>query len=347
MNALFLAGGLGTRLKPMTDHMPKPMVPIMGRPLLERSLEELKLCGADEIVLSTCYKSDYIQHYFGTGDKLGMNIHYVCEDIPLGTGGAIKKSQKYFNDTFLIFNSDILTNIDLKKLLEFHKNKKADVTIAATRVPNPSSYGVIEYDSEGYATTFTEKPKPGEEKSNEINAGIYVFESEILDEIPDGRVVSIEKDIFPKLLKKGCKIAVYRGGDYWMDIGTPEKYMEAHRDIFEGRCCVSENDFPKSGIYGRSNARMHGTARVLGPVWFGRNVTIGANVTIGPNVVAGNNFQAGRGCTIANSIIWDNVTIGSGVSIVDSVVTSGCHVGSGVQCLSTVYSPESKRPFAI
>ena len=196
-------------------------------------------------------------------------------------------------------------------------------------------------------TTYTEKPKPREEKSHYNNAGIYVFESKILDEIPVGHVVSVEKDVFPKLLKKGCKIAVYRDGSYWMDIGTPEKYMQAHRDIFEGRCSVSENDFPKHGIYRSADVRMHSTARIVEPVWFGRNVTIGANVTIGPNVVAGNNFQTASGCKVANSIIWDNVAVGSGVSIVNSVVTAGCHVGSGIQCLNTVYSPESKKPFAI
>lgn len=347
MKALFLAGGKGTRLKPLTDHLPKPMVPIMGKPLLQRSIETLKCCGTNEAVLSTCYRADCIKKHFDSQDKLGVKIDYVCEDIPLGTGGAIKNCQKYFDDTFLIFNSDILSNIDCNDLVKYHKQKNADVTIAVTRVPNPSSYGVIEYDANGFAVTFTEKPKPGEERSNYINAGIYVFNPDVLDMIPSGRVVSIEKEVFPNLLKKGMKIAVYNKNSYWLDIGTPEKYMQANADVFKGRCSVPENDFLKNKIYGLENVSMHATSHIIGPVWFGKNVRIGANVTIGPNVVVGSGFQTGRGCNIRDSVIWNNVSVGSGVSIIKSVVTSDCNIGSTIQCIGTVYSHESKRPFAI
>lgn len=347
MKALFLAGGMGTRLKPLTDHLPKPMVPIMGKPLLERSIEELKRCGAEGVILSTGYRANCIEEHFDGKRDSGLPIQYVCEDIPLGTGGAIKNCEEYFDDTFLIFNSDILCNVNLKDLIRFHKHMGADVTIATTRVSNPSAYGVIEFNSDGYATSFTEKPKPGEEKSDSINAGIYVFEPKILDLIPARKVVSIEKDIFPVLVKKGYKIAVYRESSYWIDIGTPEKYMQAHEDIFSGLCRVQENDFSRYKVFGYNNVQIHSTARVIGPVWFGKNVRIGANVTIGPNVVTGNNFETGRGCTIQDSVIWNEVSVGSGVNISRSVVTSGCRIGSGIECRSTIYSQESKRPFVI
>ena len=347
MKALFLAGGMGTRLKPLTDHLPKPMVPIMGRPLLERSIEQLRGCGVNEVVLSTCYRADDIENHFAKNGNYGIKLNYVCEDIPLGTGGAIKNCRDFFDSTFLIFNSDILSNIDLNDLLHFHKEKRADVTIAATRVADPSSYGVIEYDEFGFATTFTEKPKPGEAKSDFINAGIYVFEPRVLDLIPSDRVVSVEKETFPLLLKKRYKIAVYRGGSYWIDIGTPEKYMQVHRDVFSGRCRVAENDFARSRVYGLERAQIHNTARVIGPVWFGKNVRIGANVTVGPNVVLGDGFESGRGCVISDSILWNDVSVGSGVSISKSVVASGCRIGSGIQCANTIYSHESKRPFVI
>ena len=347
MKALFLAGGRGTRLRPLTDHLPKPMVPVMGRPLLERSIEALGGCGAKEAVLSTCYRADDIERHFERGGDCGIRLSYVSEDIPLGTGGAIKNCRNYFDDTFLIFNSDIVSDIDLSDLLRFHRQKQADVTIAATRVANPSNYGVIEYDEFGFATTFTEKPKPGEAKSDFINAGIYVFEPKVLDLIPSDRIVSIEKDTFPKLLRNGYKIAVYRGGTYWIDIGTPEKYMQVHRDIFGGRCPVAENDFRRNGIYGAGGAEIHSTARIIGPVWFGKNVRIGANVTVGPNVVLSNGFESGRGCVIRDSILWNDVSIGSGVSIIKSVITKGCRIASGIQCVNTVYSQESKRPFVI
>ena len=346
MKALFLAGGMGTRLRPLTNHMPKPMVPIMGIPLLERSIGELKRCGVSEIVVSTCYQAGRIEQHFASDTRSGMKIHCICEEKPLGTGGAIKNCQKYFDETFLIFNSDILCNIDLKALVAFHREKKADVTIAAVEVKNPSDYGVIEYDPEETIVSFTEKPKPGEEKSRFINAGIYVFEPRVLDMIPSDKEVSIERDIFPLLLKKGYRMAVYRGSSYWIDIGTPQKYMQAHRDIFEGSCLVPENNFKSDQVYGLSGADIAPSAKITGPVWFGKNVHIGANAVIGPNVVIGDGFEAGRGCEISNSVIWNNVSAGSRVDLNHSVVTAGCRIGSGVQCQNTIYSPESKLPFA-
>ena len=179
MKALFLAGGMGTRLKPLTDDLPKPMVPMMGKPLLERNMLKLKACGVDEVILSICYKPKKIEKYFGDGTKLGLKIHYICEDIPLGTGGAIKNTEEFFNDTFIIFNADILSDINIVDMMKFHKEKCAAVTIAVTQVENPSAYGVIEYNENLYAESFTEKPKLSEIKSNYINAGIYIFEPNV------------------------------------------------------------------------------------------------------------------------------------------------------------------------
>lgn len=346
MKALFLAGGMGTRLRPLTNHLPKPMVPIMGVPLLERNICELKQCGISEIIVSTCYQAQCIEQHFAPDRRNGLKIHCVCEEKPLGTGGAIKNCQKYFDETFLVFNSDILSNIDLKALIKFHQQKKADVTIAAIEVEDTSNYGVIEYDPDETIVSFTEKPKPGEEKSHFINAGIYVFEPRVLDLIPEGQNVSVERDTFPLLLKNGFRMSVYRGSGYWIDIGTPQKYMQAHQDIFDGVCAVSENDFRNDKVFGIENAELDPTAKINGPVWFGKNVHIGANAVIGPNVVIGDGFEAGRGFEIRNSVVWNNVSAGSGVGIDHSVVTSGCRMGSGVQCTNTIYSPESKLPFA-
>lgn len=346
MKALFLAGGMGTRLRPLTNHLPKPMVPIMGVPLLERNICELKQCGISEIIVSTCYQAQCIEQHFAPDCRNGLKIHCVCEEKPLGTGGAIKNCQKYFDETFLVFNSDILSNIDLKALIKFHQQKKADVTIAAIEVEDTSNYGVIEYDPDETIVSFTEKPKPGEEKSHFINAGIYVFEPRVLDLIPEGQNVSVERDTFPLLLKNGFRMSVYRGSGYWIDIGTPQKYMQAHQDIFDGVCAVSENDFRNDKVFGIENAELDPTAKINGPVWFGKNVHIGANAVIGPNVVIGDGFEAGRGFEIRNSVVWNNVSAGSGVGIDHSVVTSGCRMGSGVQCTNTIYSPESKLPFA-
>jgi len=160
MKALFLAGGLGTRLRPLTNNLPKPMVPIMGKPLLERNIENLKRFGIDEIVLSTCYKPAKIQKYFGDGSRFGVKISYICEDEPLGTAGAIKNAERFFNDTFLVFNADILSDFDISEMIKYHREKGALATIAVTQVDNPSTYGVIEHDENGFITAFKEKPKP-------------------------------------------------------------------------------------------------------------------------------------------------------------------------------------------
>ena len=175
MKALFLAGGMGTRLREMTKQLPKPMIPIFSKPLLARNIARLKEFGVDEVVLSTCYMPDKIRDYFGDGSGLGIKIDYVHEETPLGTGGAIRNAAAKFDDTFLVFNGDIVSGIDLGRMLSFHKAHRAEVTIAATYVEDPSAYGVIEYDAQRMIRAFKEKPQPGETDSHLINAGIYLF----------------------------------------------------------------------------------------------------------------------------------------------------------------------------
>ena len=322
MKALFLAGGMGTRLKPLTDDLPKPMVPMMGKPLLERNMLKLKNCGVDEIILSTSYKPQKIKEYFGDGSRMGLKIHYVCEDIPLGTGGAIKNSQEFFDDTFIIFNADILSNINIVDMMEFHKNKRASVTIAVTRVENPSLYGVIEYNEDLYAESFTEKPKLSEIKSNYINAGIYIFEPNVLDEIPGLEVVSIERETYPLLLKKGYPIAVYKSADYWMDIGTVEKYMQAHQDILNGWYPLPELNDERQDCFIGGNTTIHSTAKIIAPVYIGENTNIGAYTTIGPNAIIGSNCKVGMKSKIVNSIVWDKIVIQSNSNILNIVLNS-------------------------
>jgi mannose-1-phosphate guanylyltransferase len=328
MKALFLAGGMGTRLKPLTDKLPKPMVPIMNKPLLERSMENLRKCGITEIVISTCYKSKYIKDYFGNGSKFGLKIEYVCEDMPLGTGGAIKKTEKLFDDTFLVFNADILCNMDYMELVKFHKSQQAKVTIAVTRVKNPSAYGVIEYDQNNYAVSFTEKPEADKIKSNYINAGVYVMEPSVLSEIPEDRPVSIERETFPTLLKKGYKVAVYKGCTYWMDIGTPEKYLQTHRDIMAGDCRISGVSFSNHRVFKDGKSFIDTTAVIKGPVYIGDHVNIGAYATIGPNAVIGDDVTIHMGGTVIDSIIWDNVNIGICAKMDGAVAASDCVVES-------------------
>ena len=342
MKALFLAGGMGTRLRPLTDRVPKPMVPVMGKPLLERNIEALKQHGVKEIVLSTGYKPEVIERYFKDGRVWDLTMHYVCEDAPLGTAGAIKNCEQYMDDTFFVFNADILSNINFSEMLRYHRNKKADATIAVTRVDDPSAYGVIEYDENGYAVSFREKPAIHEITSHFINAGVYIFEPGVLSEIPCGRPVSVEREVFPDLLKKGRKIAIYQGCNYWLDIGTPEKYIKAHQDSFEGRLRLSGINFDRRAVYG-ANARIHRTAALHGPIYLGDNVQIGADAVVGPDVVIGDNSVIGRECEISSSILWNDVEVGADAKIDECIVTNSNTIKSASRHLHVICTTDTVK----
>ncbi|MBZ4647099.1 MAG: mannose-phosphate guanylyltransferase [Petroclostridium sp.] len=352
MKALLLAGGRGTRLQPLTNNIPKPMVPIVGKPLLERTIANLKKNGINEIILSTCYQSQYIKNYFGDGKQFGVKIHYISEDIPLGTGGAVKQAEKYFDDTFVVLNSDILSDIDVGQLIEHHRNKSCIATIAVTEVKNPSQYGVIEYDSHHYITSFKEKPQAHEIASNFINAGIYVFEPQIFNEIPSNRVVSIEKETYPMLLNKGYKMAAYEMRCYWMDIGTPEKYIQAHKDILNAECkifsdCLMGCSHVGDLILKGKNTRIHPEAKIVGPVYVGENVNIEAYAFVGPHAVIGDGSSIAMGSRVVGSVLWDHVRVGRGARLVNTVIASNCRIDGSEEVYNTVYTEDVLQPVAI
>lgn len=337
MKALFLAGGKGLRLQPLTNKIPKPMVPIMNKPLLERTFETLKKIGITEIVISTCYQPDYIKNYFGNGKDFGVKIEYVVEDVPMGTAGAIRKAGAQFNDTFIVFNSDILSDIDIQEMIHFHKSSNALATIAVTEVEDPSAYGVIEYDANGYAVSFIEKPQPDQISSKYINAGTYIFEQKVLEEIPEERAVSIEKETFPLLLLKGHKIGVYKSSSYWIDIGTLDKYKQVHMDILYKKCKLDDYSFNEENIILGKNVQIHPTARIVGPSYIGDNVEIGAKTIISKSVI-GNNTSIGSGCRIARSVLWEDVIISKEVRIINTIVTSKCFISKDLNYVNSVYS---------
>ena len=339
MKALFLAGGMGTRLQPLTDKLPKPMVPIMNKPLLERTMLNLKKCGISEVVISTCYQPEYIKDYFGNGNKLNLKIEYIVEDSPMGTGGAIKKAEDYFKESFVVFNADILSDIGLSKMIDFHKSKQALATIAVTEVQDPSMYGVVEYDTSGYVVSFKEKPKPGETFSKSINAGIYIFEPAIFKMIAVDRAISIEREIFPKLIEEAKKIGAYQSGSYWMDIGTIEKYRQAHKDIMDGKCRLVDCDFNSDNISFGKNVKIHPDSKIIGPAYIGDNATIGAKVII-KNSVLGNNVSIGAESRITGSILWDDLIISKNVRLMNTIVMSNCCVDKDTNLLNTVYDNE-------
>ncbi|NPV89645.1 MAG: NDP-sugar synthase [Firmicutes bacterium] len=348
MKALFLAGGIGTRLRPITEDLPKPMVPIMGKPLLERNIENLKKYNIiNEIVLSTCYKPHKIENHFGDGKKFGVKISYISEDIPLGTGGAIKNAECFFDDTFLVFNADIISDIDILDMIRFHHEKKALATIAVTQVDDPSAYGVIEHDKNGYITAFKEKPKPHETKSNLINAGVYIFERELLNEISSSKVVSIERETYPQLLEKGLKMATYHKCSYWLDLGTPDKYIKVHKDILKGKLEIDGLNFNESIQFISKTAKIHETARLYGPVYIGENVEIGAFSIIGPSTVLCDDSYVGTGAKVVGSVVWDRVSVGSGALVADSVLMSNCTVDRNSEEYNAVLTENFSHPIAV
>jgi mannose-1-phosphate guanylyltransferase len=322
MKALFLAGGMENRLKPLIDDLPKAMVPIMAKPLLERNMLKLKDLGVDEIIISTRYKPRKIQEYFGDGTKLGLKIHYLCEDIPLGTGGAIKNAEEFFQDTFIILNADILCNINISDMIKFHKEKHASVTIAVTLSEDPSAYGVVEFDENLNVQSFAEKPELSDIKSKYINAGIYIFEPDVLKEIPDLKLVSLEKEIYPLLLEKGYPISAYKSDGYWIDIDTVEKYEKAHQDILNGTNTLKEYKYEEQNIFIGENTIINPFAKIIGPVYIGENTKIDAYSTIGPNTVIGNYCKIGTNNIITDSIVWNKMNIQNNSTFVGIILNA-------------------------
>src|SRR6186997_3014254 len=235
MKAILLAGGKGTRLRPLTVHTPKPIVPIFNRPFLYYQLDLLrKVPEIDEAILSLNYQPRRIEEIFGEGAGLGVRLRYVVEPMPLGTGGAIRYAGDSLTESVVVFNGDVLTNIDLPAVLRLHRERKAKATIVLTPVDNPRAYGLVETDRDGNVVRFLEKPGEDEITCNTINAGIYVLEPDTFDRIPKDTPWSIERSFFPSLIERGETFLAYVDRGYWIDIGTPAKYAQVHRDIMDG-----------------------------------------------------------------------------------------------------------------
>lgn len=323
MKALLLAGGLGTRLRPLTDHMPKPMVPILGQPHLKRLINYLSSSGIDEVIVTAGYRGKDIELALGDGSHLDVTIRYVHENTPLGTGGAIKNAAKHFDGTFLIFNADILSEIDVQAMLRHHKKHNAAVTIAVKQVNNPSQYGVIEYDADYRIRSFKEKPPPSEASSNWINAGVYVFEPAVLKEIPPGRTVSVERETFPALLSQNHKLAAYQYEGYWLDIGTMDKYLLAHRDILDGKCRAIAGH---SGSYVSSTATVSPEATIVEPVYIGNKAIVGDKAVIGPHAVLGCGTYVGYASMVIDSVLLDGAKVGQNLKVINSIAGNNCRV---------------------
>ncbi len=323
MKAVILVGGEATRLLPLTCNIPKAMVPVLNIPFLEHVIRYLSKHQIKDIILAQGYRAQPIEGYFGDGNQLGVKLNYVMEDTPLGTAGAVKNAEKYLDETFLVLNGDIFTDLDITAMIDFHQERKAKATIALTPVDDPTSYGLIETDAEGGITRFLEKPNRSQVTTNTINAGTYTLEPEILAQIPSQTKVSIEREVFPLLLEQGKPVYAYPSSAYWMDTGTPEKYLQLHRDLLSGKSNQYAPASPGEVVIG-GQSYIHPTAQIKGPVMIGSNCTIGRKVRLTGPVVIGSGCQILSEAVVEESIIWQNARIGQRVNLIGSIVADNC-----------------------
>jgi mannose-1-phosphate guanylyltransferase len=341
MQAVILAGGEGTRLRPLTLTMPKPAIQLVDRPFLRYMIDWLAHHGVDEVVIASGFGADALRDALGTA---GPRISYVEESEPLGTGGPLRLAaeQAALDERFLVLNGDILADLDLGALVRAHDSSGAVATLALYSVDDPSAYGLVRRtggpegpggapkDATGEVVEFLEKPDPGDIDTNEISAGAYVIERRVLDLIPSGRMVSIEREVFPRLVGQGLYGHALDG--YWMDIGTPDRYLHASWDILEGRVRTGAGDRADgAGLLVEDGAGIDPAATVQPPAFLEAGVTVGAEASIGARAVIARGTQVGEGAVVSSSVVLARSTIGSRASVTDSIVAPGVQIGEGAR----------------
>ena len=328
MKAILLAGGKGTRLRPLTVHTPKPIVPIFNRPFLYYQIDLLRqVAEIDEAILSLNYQPRRIEEIFGEGEGLGLRLRYVVEPIPLGTGGAIRYAGDQLTESVVVFNGDVLTQVDLGAVLRLHRERRAKATIVLTPVENPRAYGLVETDRDGNILRFLEKPGEDEITCNTINAGIYVLEPETFDRIPKDTAWSIERSFFPSLIERGETFVAYIYDGYWIDIGTPAKYMQVHRDIMDGRYAAPPFAGATQNAWVSERARVEEGAELHGPCFVDEGVVVKAGARVLPYSVLGRHTHVDEGAVVDGAIVWSNGWIGRDATVRGSILGRNCHIG--------------------
>lgn len=335
MKAIILVGGKATRLLPLTCNTPKAMLPVLNKPFLEHVIRYLGRHQVKDIILALGHLARPIEDYFGDGSRFDVKLSYVVEDTPRGTAGAVKNAESYLDGTFLMLNGDIFTDLDITAMVDFHRKVKAKATIALTPVDNPTSYGLLETNTDGRVTRFLEKPGWDEVTTNTINAGTYVLEPDVLTQIPPDTEVSIERKVFPRLLSQGEPVYAYSSPAYWTDMGAPEKYLQLHRDLLAGKCkqyAFSRGDEVVIG----EQSDIHPTARIKGPVVIGANCSIGQQVELLGPVIIGDGAKIQGGSVIGDSVIGRNARLGPRVKLKSSILADNCHLKAGSLCEESV-----------
>ncbi len=321
MKGLILAGGKGTRLRPLTLNTPKPIVPVANRPFLLYQIDLMKSAGISEIILSLSYQPRKIEDLLKDGADFDVLIRYAVEGTPLGTGGAFKNAEEWIDSTTVVFNGDVLTSLDLGAVIETHRKREAVATLVLTPVDDPTSYGLVESDADGRIHRFLEKPSPDEITCNTINAGVYVLEPSVLKYMPKGRAHSFERELFPTLLEKQEPMYAFVSDRYWIDIGTTAKYLEVHRDILNGK--FKSPDIPTNQL---DLTNLPEGAFVDDVSIVAEGVTIREGVRI-ENSVIGSNCKIDARAHIVDSVIWSGNTIDADARISGALLGRGCYIG--------------------
>jgi mannose-1-phosphate guanylyltransferase len=328
MQALILAGGEGTRLRPLTETTPKPVISLVGRPFISYMLEWLRGHGVDDVVLACGFMANGVRAVLGDGGALGVRLRYIEEPEPLGTGGALKFAEELLDERFLMLNGDVLTDIDVTALVEQHARTGATATLALYPVDDPSAYGLVRLNDDRTVSEFLEKPSPEQIDTNLINAGAYVLERRVLDSMaPAGTKVSIERDVFPTLVGDG--LYGYAASGYWLDIGTPDRYLQATFDILDGsvRTEIGSEIATAGGVLS-AGATVDG--EVVAPALIGRGAMVAAGATVGPYAVIGDDTSVAKGATVTHAAVLSDAQIGEGATVTGSIV--GVSVQIGREC---------------
>ena len=326
MKVVILAGGEASRLRPLTCNISKIMVPVLNRPFLELIIGYFKKHDIIDIILAVGKSYDQIQDYFGDGSDFGVKITYSVEDFTMGTAGAVKNAEAFLHDSFIVFNGDIFTEIDLSSMMQLHRKNNGVASLALTPVDNPTIYGVVETDSQGRVRCFTEKPGWDEVTTNMINAGIYILEPDILSHITPNSYFMFERDVFPPLLRKGLPIYSYPSEAYWIDIGTRDKYFGLHSDLLQR--CNNNN-----GVKFEGESFIHPSAKIEGPAIVGEGCFIGSNSLIRGPVVLGARCRVEEDSVVENAVLWEDCKVGKKSRLENCLIASRCHINEESEVL--------------
>lgn len=338
-----MAGGEGSRLRPLTCNCPKPMVPMANRPVMEYAVEQLKAYDIKDIGVTLQYLPQQVMDYFGDGQAWGVRLQYFVEDRPLGTAGSVKNAQEFLDETFIVVSGDALTDIDLQPAWEFHRQAQSLATLVLTPVDNPLEYGVVITDRQGRIRRFLEKPAWSEVFSDRVNTGIYILEPQVLSWVPQGQMYDFSKDLFPKLLEEGQRLFGYPGPGYWCDIGNVAQYREAHQALLGGRVKVRWTEGLKEmqpGIWVGEGAKVHPGARLESPVLIGAGSVVGEGALVGAYTVLGRDTVIEARASLKRALLWDRVRVGPGAEIRGAVLAHGVSIGAGAKVFEEVVAGE-------